>query len=155
MPRIDYFSHMPGLITQLRNIAHEVERFSLDAKLRALMETRVSQINGCAYCVDLHIKEARKLGETHQRLDTLPVWQESPFFDEREKVALAWAESLTHISETHAGDNEYNALKQFFSEKEIVEMSIAVSLANFWNRMAGGFRRMPAIDKSVEIDGRH
>ena len=145
MSRIDYFLHTPELISKMRNITQGLEQFTLDAKLRALVETRVSQINGCAYCVDLHTIEARKVGERQQRLDSLPVWKESPFFDEREKAALAWAESLTHISETHAADAEYNALKVFFSDLEIVELSISVSLANFWNRIAGGFRSVPKL----------
>ncbi|MDI1360519.1 carboxymuconolactone decarboxylase family protein [Methylotenera sp.] len=143
MSRIDYFLHSPELITKMRNITQGLEQFTIDGKLRALVETRVSQVNGCVYCVDLHLRESRKLGELQQRLDSLPVWKESPFFDEREKAALAWAESLTNIAQTHAGETEYSTMKQFFSDLEIVELSISISLANFWNRMAGGFRRMP------------
>ena len=143
--RIDYFLHAPELITKLRNITQGLEQFTIDAKLRALVETRVSQVNSCVYCVDLHIKESRKLGELQQRLDSLPVWKESPFFEEREKAALAWAESLTNIAQTHAGETEYSTMKQFFSDLEIVELSISISLANFWNRMAGGFRRLPKL----------
>lgn len=141
--RIDYFLHAPELITKMRNITHGLEQFTIDAKLRALIETRVSQLNGCVYCVDLHLKESRKLGELQQRLDCLPVWKESPFFDAREKSALAWAESLTNIANTHASDADFNALKQHYTDLEIVELSISISLANFWNRMAGGFRRLP------------
>jgi len=145
MSRIDYFLHSPELITKMRNITQGLEQFTIDGKLRVLVETRVSQVNGCVYCVDLHLRESRKLGELQQRLDSLPVWKESPFFDEREKAALAWAESLTNIVQTHAGDAEYRTMKQFFSDLEIVELSISISLANFWNRMAGGFRRMPKL----------
>lgn len=141
--RIDYFLHAPELITKMRNITLGLEQFTIDAKLRALIETRVSQLNGCVYCVDLHLKESRKLGELQQRLDFLPVWKESPFFDAREKSALAWAESLTNIANTHASDADFNALKHHFTDLEIVELSISISLANFWNRMAGGFRRLP------------
>ena len=144
MNRIDYFKAKPELITQLRSITKEQEQFQLDAKLRALVELRISQINGCAYCVDLHSREARQRGESQQRLDTLPVWRESPFFDDREKAALAWAESLTFIAQTHASDADYEAVRTHFSEVDLVELSIAISLTNFWNRMAGGFRRMPA-----------
>jgi AhpD family alkylhydroperoxidase len=144
MNRIDYFKAKPELITQLRNLTKDQENFQLDGKLRALIELRVSQINGCAYCVDLHSREARGRGETQQRLDLLPVWRESPFFDDREKAALAWAESLTLISQTHAADDEYEAVRKHFSDLEVVELSLAISLANFWNRMAGGFRRKPA-----------
>lgn len=144
MNRIDYFKAKPELITQLRNLTKEQSAFTLDARLRAIIELRVSQINGCVYCTDLHVREARDLGEATQRLDTLPVWRESPFFTVREKAALAWAESLTLIPQSHAGDAEYVAVCQHFSEVEVVELSLSVSLANFWNRMAGGFRRQPA-----------
>ncbi|MDD4978416.1 MAG: carboxymuconolactone decarboxylase family protein [Gallionella sp.] len=143
MLRIDYFQQVPEFVTNMRQITHAQTRFTIDAKLRALIETRVSQINGCVYCTDLHINESRGLGELQQRLDTLPVWRESPFFNDREKAALAWAESLTHISVSHATDQEFNALKDYFTDLEIVELSLSISLANFWNRMAGGFRRMP------------
>ena len=144
MSRIDYFSAKPDFITQLRGITKQQESFGLDAKLRALVETRVSQLNGCVYCTDLHSREARGRGEKQQRLDSLPVWRESPFFTEREKAALAWAESMTYIATTHAGDPEYEALHPHFSESEIVELSLSISLTNFWNRIAGGFRKMPA-----------
>lgn len=147
MNRIDYFQVKPEFITQLRTITKAQEQFTLDARLRALVETRVSQINGCVYCTDLHLREARALGEGQQRLDTLAVWSESPFFDVREKAALTWAESLTLIPETHAADSAYLALREHFSDTEIVELSLSISLANFWNRMAGGFRKMPS--KSV------
>jgi AhpD family alkylhydroperoxidase len=143
MSRIDYFSSKPDFITQLRKVTKEQGEFGLDVMLRVLVELRVSQINGCVYCTDLHSKEARVLGESHQRLDSLPVWKESPFFDPREKAALAWAESLTLIPQTNASDTDYRAVCHFFSSTEVVELSIVVSLANFWNRMAGGFRRIP------------
>ena len=143
MSRINYFSTKPDFITQIRAITKEQEQFSLDATLRALVETRVSQINGCAYCTDLHNREARERGEKQQRLDSLPVWRESPFITERERAALAWAESMTLIAKTHAADADYEPLRQHFSEAEIVELSLSISLANFWNRMAAGFRKMP------------
>ena len=141
--RADYFRHKPDLITQLRTLTKSQESFTLDPKLRALVETRVSQINRCVYCVDLHTQEARKLNESQQRLDGLVVWHDSPFFDAREKAALAWAESLTLISDTHATDSVYAELQKHFTENEIVELSLSISLANFWNRMASGFRKTP------------
>ena len=141
--RIDYFQHKPEWITRLRELTRELESFSIDSRLRALVELRVSQVNGCGYCVDLHAREARDRGESQQRLDALPVWHDSPFFSDREKSALAWAESLTRISETHAGDAEFDAVRRHFTEQETVELSLSVSLANFWNRVAGGFRRQP------------
>jgi AhpD family alkylhydroperoxidase len=141
--RIDYFQHKPEWITRLRELTREQESFSIDPRLRALVELRVSQVNGCGYCVDLHAREARDRGESQQRLDALPVWHDSPFFSDREKSALAWAESLTRISDTHAGDAEFDAVRRHFTEQEAVELSLSVSLANFWNRVAGGFRRQP------------
>lgn len=145
MNRIDYAKEKPEFIARLRSITREQEQFRLDTKLRALVELRVSQINGCVYCTDLHSREARTLGESQQRLDSLPVWEESPFFDNREKAALAWAKSLTLIPQSHACESNYRAVCEFFSDTEVVELSIVVSVANFWNRMAGGFRRMPEI----------
>jgi AhpD family alkylhydroperoxidase len=143
MSRINYYQIAPEPVNKLAGVTKYLESSSLDPRLRALIEIRVSQINGCVYCVDLHTKQARRLGETQQRLDTLPVWYESPFFDERERAALAWAEALTHISQTHAPDVDYDRLSEYFSEKEIVDLSIAISLINAWNRISIGFRKMP------------
>jgi AhpD family alkylhydroperoxidase len=144
MMRIDYFSTKPDFIAQLRTITKAQEQFGLEAKLRALVELRVSQINGCVYCTDLHSRELREHGEKQQRMDSLPVWRESPFFTDREKAALAWAEAMTCLATTHAGDAEYEQLSRHFSDTEIVELSLSISLANFWNRMAASFRKMPA-----------
>jgi AhpD family alkylhydroperoxidase len=143
MNRLDYAKEKPEFVARLRAITREQEQFLLNPKLRALVELRVSQINGCAYCVDLHSRDARTLGENQQRLDSLTVWKESPFFDMREKAALAWAESLTLLPQSGTCDADYHAVCVSFSSTEVVELSLAVSLANFWNRMAGGFRRMP------------
>lgn len=144
--RIDYFSHKPDLIARLRRITGEQTQFTLDQALRALIEARVSQLNACAYCLHLHFREALRRGESQRRLDSLAVWQESPCFDAREKAALAWAEALTMLPATRAGDSTFAALKTHFSDLEIVELSLAIALANFWNRMAGGFRREPEFE---------
>ena len=143
MSRIDYYRTAPDPINKLAGLTKYLESSSVDARLRALVEIRVSQVNGCVYCVDLHTKQARRLGETQQRLDTLPVWFESPYFDERERAALAWAEALTHISQTHAPDADYDRLAKHFSEKEIVDLTIAISLMNAWNRISIGFKKLP------------
>ena len=115
---------------------------SIDNKLRALVELRVSQINGCVYCVDLHSEQARAAGETQQRLDGIAVWHECPFFDERERAALAWAEAVTRLPETRAPDNVYESLQQHFSEQQIVDVTLIISLMNAWNRLAVGFRHL-------------
>ncbi len=116
---------------------------SIDNKLRALVELRVSQINGCVYCVDLHSEQARAAGETQQRLDCLAVWHECSFFDESERAALAWAEAVTRLPDTNAPDNVYESLKEYFSEQQIVDLTLIISLMNVWNRLAVGFRHLP------------
>lgn len=143
MKRIDYYATAPEAFKQLAGATGYLASASLDQRLRALVEIRVSQINGCVYCVDLHTKQARQLGEPQRRLDLLPVWHEAPYFNDRERAALAWAEALTHVSTTHAPDEDYEALKRHFTDKEIVDLTLAISLMNAWNRIALGFRKMP------------
>lgn len=116
---------------------------SIDGKLRAMVELRVSQINGCVYCVDLHSTQARAEGETQQRLDCLAVWRECPFFDESERAALAWAEAVTLLADTNAPDDLYDSLKEHFSDQQIVDLTLIISLMNAWNRLAVGFRQLP------------
>jgi AhpD family alkylhydroperoxidase len=112
-----------------------------DPKLRALIELRVSQINGCAYCLSLHTEEARHVGESQQRLDCLSAWRETTFYTEREQAALAWAEALTLIAETHAPQDIYDAATQHFSEKELVDLTMVIVNMNAWNRLAIGFHK--------------
>jgi len=116
---------------------------SIDAKLRALVELRVSQINGCVFCVDLHTKEALEEGETQKRLDQVVVWHESKLFTEAERAAFSWAESLTNIAQTHAPDSVFEALKNHYSEQQIVDLTFIISTMNMWNRMSAGMRRLP------------
>jgi len=116
---------------------------SIDAKFRALVELRVSQINGCVFCVDLHTKEALEEGETQKRLDQVVVWHESNLFTESERAAFAWAESLTNIAQTHAPDSVFEALKNHYSEQQIVDLTFIISTMNMWNRMSAAMRRLP------------
>jgi AhpD family alkylhydroperoxidase len=104
---------------------------------------RASQINGCAYCLDMHSLDARAIGETEQRLYTLEAWRETPFFTDRERAALAWTEALTLISQTHAADDVYDELKKHFNEKEIVDLTLVVGAINLWNRLAISLRAVP------------
>ena len=117
---------------------------SIDNKLKAIVELRVSQINGCAYCVDSHTNEAREAGELQQKLDCLTVWKESQLFSDAEMAALSWAESITHISTEPDIERKLSQLHQHFSEKEIVDLTLIISLMNFWNRMAISFSDKPA-----------
>ena len=116
---------------------------SLDEKLRALVELRVSQINGCVYCLHLHAREARSAGEKQQRLDCLSAWQEYPLFDDREKAALGWAEAITNISQDQAPDDVYQLVKSHFSDEELVDLTLVIAFMNAWNRMAIAFRHVP------------
>jgi AhpD family alkylhydroperoxidase len=142
--RIDYYSHKPEFIAAARKLTATQQAFSIEPALRALVELRVSQLNGCAYCTDLHARELRESGESNQRLDLLVVWPGSPLFTAKEKAALRWAEAITVIAQEHVPDSDYAAVAEFYSEAEIVELTITVSLTNFWNRIAGSFRREPA-----------
>ena len=106
-------------------------------------KTRASQINGCAYCLDMHTKDARAAGETEQRLYALSAWRETPFYSERERAALAWTEALTLISENHVPDDVYEAARECFTEEELVNLTMAVIAINGWNRLAISFRNVP------------
>ncbi len=141
--RIAYRKVAVDTYKALLGVHQHLARVFPDAKLRALIEIRVSQINCCAYCLDMHTTEARHLGETQQRLDCVAAWREAPFFTERERAALAWAESLTHIAETHAPDELYAEVKKHFPEKELVDLTAAIGMINLWNRMSVAFRSEP------------
>ncbi len=139
-PRLDFWKTAPQGIAALRGLSAYVEGSGLEHALLELVKTRASQINGCAYCLDMHTKDARAAGETEQRLYTLSAWRETPFFSDRERAALAWTEAVTNISEAEIGDALYDEVRRSFSEKEIVDLTLAVVLINGWNRMAIPFR---------------
>src|SRR5690606_23351488 len=120
---------------------------SIERRLRYMMELRVSQINGCAYCVDLHSKQLRKEGETEQRIDCLPVWDEVTFYTDREKAALEWAEAVTRVEASRVPDDVYERVSAHFGEKELVDLTLVVANMNFWNRIAISFRRQPPTRK--------
>jgi AhpD family alkylhydroperoxidase len=141
--RISYFQVAPDAVKQLSNTRPYIESTNIEPRLRALVELRSSQINGCAYCVDMHSREARQAGETQQRLDCLTVWRETTFFDDRERAALAWAESVTLVSETHIPDDVYEEAHQHFPDKDLVDLTLIITVINAWNRMAISFRANP------------
>jgi len=124
----------------LRNVEIYFARSGLPKRLIELVKMRASQINGCAYCIDVHSKDARKAGETEQRLYLLNAWRDSPLFSPAERAALAWTEALTHLAATGAGDADYEALRPHFSDKEIVDLTYLIGMINFWNRLAVGMR---------------
>ncbi|MEW6144390.1 MAG: carboxymuconolactone decarboxylase family protein [Thermodesulfobacteriota bacterium] len=141
--RISYIKTAPEAIKAFSAGADYLESSSIEPRLRYLVELRVSQINGCAYCVDLHTNQLRREGETQQRLDCLVVWREVPFYDERERAALDWAEAVTLIKDTHAPDSAYEAVSAHFTEKELVDLTFVIANMNLWNRVAISFRRLP------------
>jgi AhpD family alkylhydroperoxidase len=125
---------------------YAVERYvrecGLERGLLELIKFRASQINGCAYCVDMHTKDARVNGETEQRLYAVVVWREAPFFTERERAALAWAEAVTLVSQEQVPDNVFEIARKQFSDKELVDLTMAVIAINGWNRLAISFREV-------------
>jgi AhpD family alkylhydroperoxidase len=141
--RLDFYKASPEAIKAMVALEVAVSRLGIDPALQELLRLRASQINGCAYCVDLHSGDARKKGETERRLYAVPVWRETPFFTPRERAALGWTEAITRIADTHAPDEAYEALRAEFSEAECVNLTLAIGLINSWNRLAIGFRKMP------------
>ena len=124
----------------MRGLESYVRGCGLPQALLELVRMRVSQINGCAYCLDMHSKDARAIGETEQRLYLLPAWRETTFYDERERAALEWAEAITRISEGEVPDELYERARRQFAEKELVDLTLAVIAINGWNRLAIPFR---------------
>ena len=134
-PTIDYRKANPEALAAMRGLEDHVQRCSLETPLLELVRTRASQINGCAYCIDMHTKDARAGGETEQRLHLLAAWREAPFYSERERAALAWTDALTRI-EHGVPEDDYRLAREQFTERELVDLSIAVIAINGWNRLA-------------------
>ena len=143
MQRLNYIHLAPGAVQAMRGVEQYVRQSGLETRLLELVRLRASQINGCAYCIDMHTKDARSEGESEQRLYELSVWRETPFYSERERAALAWTEAVTLISQGHAPDDAYEQVRQQFSDKEVIDLTMAVISINGWNRLAISFRSEP------------
>ncbi len=141
--RMNYTQASPGGFKAMRQLQEYVDNSGLEHKLMELVKMRTSQINGCAYCLDMHSKDARAGGETEQRLYVLNAWREAPFYSERERAALAWTEALTKISKGPVSDELYADVRKQFSEKELTDLSLAIIAINGWNRLAIPFRSEP------------
>ena len=148
-PRIDYRKFAQEPLKFLYEIEKYVAASGLDPQLLHLIKMRASQINGCAFCLDMHSLDARAAGESEQRLYTLDAWRETPFFSERERAALAWTEAVTRVNDTHVPDEVFEEVKRQFNEKEIVDLTVLVGLINLWNRLAIGFRYALPVDKAM------
>ena len=139
--RLDYGTTLPEATQAMIGLEEVVESSTLEPKLRELVKLRASQINGCAYCVDMHTKDAVAIGEDEQRLHLVAVWREAPVFTPRERAALAWTDALTRLPETGAPDDAYEAVAREFNPAEQVALTLAIVTINGWNRLAVGFRK--------------
>jgi len=157
-PRIAYGRVSADGVAALSGLESYVRHSGLEHSLLELVKTRASQINRCGYCIDMHTKDARAGGESEQRLYLLPAWREAPFYTERERAALEWTEALTQISENDVADELYQRVRRHFDEKELVDLTLAITAINSWNRLAIAFRtevgsyqvRQPRTEPSTE-----
>ncbi len=140
--RLNYSKVAPEGTEGLQKLEKYVKNSGLEADLIELVKLRASQINGCAYCIDMHTKDARTNGESEQRLYAVSAWHEAPFYSERERAALAWTEAVTLISKDHVPDETYAEARKHFSEKELVDLTLAIIAINSWNRLAVSFRTL-------------
>jgi AhpD family alkylhydroperoxidase len=142
-PRIDFLKVDRGAFKALLGIENYLRECGIESKLLDLMRLRASQINGCAYCIDMHWKDLKAAGETDQRLYGLDAWQESPYYSDRERAALAWTEAVTNVREGHVPDSVYEQVRKFFPEKELADLTLAVTAINSWNRLNIAGRTVP------------
>jgi AhpD family alkylhydroperoxidase len=141
--RLDFTKAAPAALKAMRDLQTYVNQCGLEPSLVELVKLRASQINGCAYCIDMHSKDARAGGETEQRLYALAAWRETPFYSERERAALAWTEAVTLVAQDHVPDSVYSDVRRHFNEQELVNLTLAVVAINGWNRLAISFRAVP------------
>jgi AhpD family alkylhydroperoxidase len=141
--RLNCTKAFPEGIQALLNLGKVIAASGLEFSLMELVKTRASQLNGCAFCIDMHTKDARAGGETEQRLYALSAWRETPFFTPRERAALAWTEALTDVQQGHASDEVYEQVRPAFTEGELARLTLVIAHINMWNRIAIGFRAEP------------
>ncbi|HEX8888946.1 MAG TPA: carboxymuconolactone decarboxylase family protein [Pyrinomonadaceae bacterium] len=139
-PRIDYSTATEGALKAMYGLEEYVKKCGLEVSLIELVKLRASQLNGCAYCIDMHTKDARARGETEQRLYLLNAWREAPFYSERERAALEWTEAVTLITEGHVPDEIFERVRQQFTDKELADLTLAIVAINGWNRLSISFR---------------
>lgn len=142
-PRLNFFKHGPDATKAMAALEHRIANAGLEKPLVELVRLRASQINGCAYCIDVHSTDARKAGESERRLATVSVWREMTCFSARERAALCWAEALTRVAETHVPDAVWERVQPHFTPSELVDLTLLVNAINVWNRFAIAFRKLP------------
>jgi AhpD family alkylhydroperoxidase len=141
--RMDVAKVAPGLVHAMLGLERYLKECGLEESLLGLVKMRASQLNGCAYCLDMHSKDARAAGETEQRLYLLNAWREAPFYSDRERAALEWTEAVTRVAEGQVPDSIFDAVREHFSEKELADLTMAVIAINGWNRLAISLRAEP------------
>lgn len=146
--RFDYRQFAPDVYAAMAHLQVAVNKSGLEQALLELVKLRASQINGCAYCIDMHFKDACAAGETAQRLYLLDAWRETPLYSERERAALAWTESITLIHEDGAPDEVYEQARKHFSEQQLASLTLAIIAINGWNRLSIGFRMPPTYQRA-------
>jgi AhpD family alkylhydroperoxidase len=142
-PRLNYMRVAADAFRAMRGLEEYLHRCGLEERLLHLIKLRASQINGCAYCLDMHWKDLRAIGETEQRMYSLDAWEESPYYNDRERAALAWTEAVTRVSEGHVPDEVYQHVRKHFGEKELADLTVAVATINAWNRLSIAGRATP------------
>ena len=142
-PRIDFLKVGQGAINALLGVEKYVHSSGLEPTLLDLIKLRASQINGCAYCIDMHWKDLRASGETEQRLYGLDAWEESPYYSDRERAALAWTEAVTNIHDGHVPDSVFEYVRKSFTDKELADLTLAITAINSWNRLNIAARTVP------------
>jgi len=142
--RLDFYHADPAIMKVLIGVENQIAKGTLDVLLKDLVRLRASQINGCAFCLDMHVTDALKAGESERRLATLSAWRETPFFNDRERAALEWTEALTLVSQTHVPDAVWETVRPHFNDAELMELTALITSINSWNRFAIAFRKMPA-----------
>ncbi len=151
MERFDYAKVAPGVYHAMIGLERYLHDCGLEESLLHLVKLRASQINGCAYCLDMHWKDLKAIGEPDHRLYELNAWEESPFYSERERAALAWTEAVTHVSDSHVPDDLYNEARKQFTEKELADLTLAVATINAWNRLAISARAVPGTYQPAKV----
>jgi AhpD family alkylhydroperoxidase len=154
-PRIEYAKAAPGTVQAMRALETYVQQSGLERSLLHLIKTRASQINGCAFCLDMHTREAREDGEMEERLYVLSAWRETADYTDRERAALAWTEAVTRIADGHVPDDVYEVARQQFTDKELADLTLAVVAINGWNRLSIAFRTLPAKSRQAGRDRHH
>ena len=144
--RLSPMEHAPEAIRAFQSVEAHIARSGLPHSLVELVKMRASQLNGCAFCLDMHSKDARKHGETEQRLYLLSGWRDSPAYTEAERAALAWTEALTKLTQAHPAEADYQALRAHFTDKAIVDLTTLIGMINLWNRLAIGMHYVHDVD---------